>query len=290
MAKTVTLVHPNETVQVPGKLLVSKCDLFAEDPGLAAVPYHVQSRVSVSDFREFVSALQGTTVKVTNNNFKGLSLLCDEFHFTDFTTTVTQFKSSSDFKEDAVFLSGLEDRMRAHDDGIGALQAELLRQIQVQESLEQRIRTEAESASHRTNEIEKHVAEVESEVEALREALREVKEMAEGAQEKAALAEAQLARMGRLEAKVSGEKTTPFVPGPDSRDPAPTTFSASAVFPPPSGWTSAIVSDFPKLFEDFKEKSFTLLWRGSRDGFGGRDFHIRWRGSRGICTPKPIRV
>jgi hypothetical protein len=29
------------------------------------------------------------------------------------------------------------------------------------------------------------------------------------------------------------------------------------------------------LFEDFKKKRFTLLWRGSRDGFGARAFHSR---------------
>jgi hypothetical protein len=29
------------------------------------------------------------------------------------------------------------------------------------------------------------------------------------------------------------------------------------------------------LFEDFKKKQFTLLWRGSRDGFGASDFHNR---------------
>jgi hypothetical protein len=51
--------------------------------------------------------------------------------------------------------------------------------------------------------------------------------------------------------------------------------------PPPSGWNSAIVPDFPKLFEDFKQKQFTLRWRGSRDGFGKRDFHSRcdWHGN-----------
>jgi hypothetical protein len=43
--------------------------------------------------------------------------------------------------------------------------------------------------------------------------------------------------------------------------------------PPPSGWDSAIVPDFPELFEDFKTKHFTLLWRGSRDGFHCWDFH-----------------
>jgi hypothetical protein len=34
---------------------------------------------------------------------------------------------------------------------------------------------------------------------------------------------------------------------------------ASTVLPPPSGWNCAIVADFPKLFEDFKRKQFTLL-------------------------------
>jgi hypothetical protein len=33
--------------------------------------------------------------------------------------------------------------------------------------------------------------------------------------------------------------------------------------------------DFPALFEDFKRKKCSLLWRGSRDGFGARDFHNR---------------
>jgi hypothetical protein len=54
-AEAVTLVHPDATLHLHAKLLVNKC-------------------VSVSDFREFVSTLEDTTVKVTNNNVKGLSL------------------------------------------------------------------------------------------------------------------------------------------------------------------------------------------------------------------------
>jgi hypothetical protein len=53
---------------------------------------------------------------------------------------------------------------------------------------------------------------------------------------------------------------------------------------PPSGWNSAIVPDFPKLFEDFKKKQFTLLWRGSRDGFSARDFHSRCDGHPNTLT------
>jgi hypothetical protein len=38
------------------------------------------------------------------------------------------------------------------------------------------------------------------------------------------------------------------------------------------------VPDFPELFEAFMEKQLTLLWRGSRDGFGKDDFYSRCDG------------
>jgi hypothetical protein len=101
MAKAVTLVHTNATLQVPAKLFVNKCDLFGDDPGLAAFPYHLKSQVSVSDFREFVSALEGMTVKVTNNNFKGLLQLCEEFRFGDLKAQLSQFGVSENFKKNA---------------------------------------------------------------------------------------------------------------------------------------------------------------------------------------------
>jgi hypothetical protein len=54
--------------------------------------------------------------------------------------------------------------------------------------------------------------------------------------------------------------------------------------PPPSGWDSAIVPDFPEIFEEFREKKFTLLWQGSRAGFGGREFHRRCDGHANTLT------
>jgi hypothetical protein len=45
-----------------------------------------------------------------------------------------------------------------------------------------------------------------------------------------------------------------------------------------AGFASLIVADFPALFAEFRGKRFTLLWRGSRDGFGARDFHGRCDG------------
>jgi hypothetical protein len=59
---------------------------------------------------------------------------------------------------------------------------------------------------------------------------------------------------------------------------------ASAPALPSSQWNSAIVPDFPELLGDFKQKRFTLLWRGSRDGFGAGDFHIRCDGHPNTLT------
>jgi hypothetical protein len=41
---------------------------------------------------------------------------------------------------------------------------------------------------------------------------------------------------------------------------------------------SLAMDDFPAIFEDFKDKKFTLLWRGSRDGFKAEQFHRRCDG------------
>jgi hypothetical protein len=54
--------------------------------------------------------------------------------------------------------------------------------------------------------------------------------------------------------------------------------------PAPAGFPSLIVSQFPALFAEFRGKRFTLLWRGSRDGFGARDFHGRCDGHANTLT------
>jgi hypothetical protein len=41
----------------------------------------------------------------------------------------------------------------------------------------------------------------------------------------------------------------------------------------PAPFASLIVSQFPALFAEFRGKRFSLLWRGSRDGFGADNFH-----------------
>jgi hypothetical protein len=47
---------------------------------------------------------------------------------------------------------------------------------------------------------------------------------------------------------------------------------------------SAIISDFPEIFAEFSGKRFSLLLRGSRDGFAAGDFHSRCDGHANTLT------
>jgi hypothetical protein len=47
---------------------------------------------------------------------------------------------------------------------------------------------------------------------------------------------------------------------------------------------SVIISEFPEIFTEFRGKWFSLLWRGSREGFGAIDFHHRCDGHENTLT------
>jgi hypothetical protein len=202
----VTLVHPQARVEVSSRLLVRKSDLFADDPTLANSPYTLKSRVSLVVFWEFMSALEGTEVAIKNDNFGGLSQLSKEFGFQDLATRLSRFRDSGGYKEEAVRLSALEDRV----DGLEALAGGVSGPAPTQLETDVRILKEA-------------VAALQAELRALK-----------------------------------GSS--------------------------PSKWNSAIVPDFPTLFDDFKTKQITLLWRGSRDGFGAKAFHSRCDGHPNTLT------
>jgi hypothetical protein len=70
---------------------------------------------------------------------------------------------------------------------------------------------------------------------------------------------------------------SPAVP-PNLPMPKPAVPSVPAPPQAPAGFASLIVADFPALFAEFGGKRFTLLWRGSRDGFGACHFQGRWDG------------
>jgi hypothetical protein len=47
---------------------------------------------------------------------------------------------------------------------------------------------------------------------------------------------------------------------------------------------STIISDFPEIFAEFRRKQFSVLWRGSRDGFESSKFHGRCDGHTNTLT------
>jgi phosphopantetheinyl transferase (holo-ACP synthase) len=59
---------------------------------------------------------------------------------------------------------------------------------------------------------------------------------------------------------------------------------AWTLFLPRGPAESLIFSDFADIFAEFRGKRFSLLWRGSRDGFGAADFHGRCDGHANTLT------
>jgi hypothetical protein len=71
MAK-VELVHSRRTYQVSAIHLLTKCDLFKNNPDLTLNAYEVQSEVSRDDFQDCLSALQGKAIDINDKNYAGL--------------------------------------------------------------------------------------------------------------------------------------------------------------------------------------------------------------------------
>jgi hypothetical protein len=85
-------------------------------------------------------------------------------------------------------------------------------------------------------------------------------------------------RFARLEMQVSALRSTADLKKlQDSTEPLP------AAHPSPL-LDSVIVSDFPGIFAEFGGQPFSLLWRGSRDGFGANDFHSHCDGHVNTLT------
>jgi hypothetical protein len=125
---SLTLVHPEETFKILALQAMTKCRLFQNNPPLLVSPYRVHSPVSLSIFREFLSALEGTAITLTDTNFRSLQRLSKEFGFSEFETQLSEFRPSVDFKEseDADArgrIASLEEKANQHNRDIEILQS-----------------------------------------------------------------------------------------------------------------------------------------------------------------------
>jgi hypothetical protein len=86
---------------------------------------------------------------------------------------------------------------------------------------------------------------------------------------------------GELQKVVSALKTQIAELPPPSPAPVPPSPQQSPV-PSAPLLDSRIISDFPEIFAEFRK--FSLLWRGSRDGFKAQELHRRCDGHANTLT------
>jgi hypothetical protein len=66
--------------------------------------------------------------------------------------------------------------------------------------------------------------------------------------------------------------------------PQPRSIDARMISESPDIFAVTILSGFPAIFSEFRRKRLSLLWRGSRDGFGASQFHSRCDGRPNTLT------
>jgi hypothetical protein len=123
----VTLLHPEKMFTIPILQAINKCSLFQNTPTLLVSPYRIQSSVSLSIFQEFLSALEGNPINITDTNFTELDRLCKEFGFSELAAKLSEFRPSMNFKEteDADArrrIAALEEKSNQHSHVIVMLQ------------------------------------------------------------------------------------------------------------------------------------------------------------------------
>jgi hypothetical protein len=96
---SITFLDPEETFKILTLYTMTKCSLFQNNPTLLVSSYRVQSLVSLSIFWEFLSALEGNAINITNPNLTELDQLCDEFDFSELPAKLSEFRPSINFKE-----------------------------------------------------------------------------------------------------------------------------------------------------------------------------------------------
>jgi hypothetical protein len=247
MAK-VELVHSQETYQVSALHLITKCDLFKNNPDITLTPYQVQSEVSRDDFQDFLSALEGKAVDINDKNYRGLLQLSEEFGFQEFLMKISNRRRLPTLPDAqrVKYLShmlSLEEQVGQHEHQLAALQSMLLAVVRRFETDLARLGSELQAVHDTKNS------------EAAATHRRSRKESQPAASPPAAPAKSAPAAVPPTAPAKHSPAALPSVPA----QPAPL--------------NSRIARDYPPLFEEFRTKRWVLLWRGSRDGFTARNFH-----------------
>jgi archaellum component FlaC len=282
----VTLLHPEETFTIPVLQAINKCRLFQNNLSLAAAPYRVQSRVSLSIFRDFLSALEGNAIEITDTNFIGLKRLCEEFVFSELGAKLSEFRPSMDFKEPKTETEDADTRER-----IATLEEQTNQHSHVIEVLEDKVTQLSTDFGRLVGEVSalrsvaSGIQTLSGEISALQTQIGQ--KMNDVIVEQLSTELIEL-RKEILTLKTQTSAMSLTVTPSQNQPPSPSPVSLPPSQQPPVRsvplFDSRIISDFPEIFAEFRTKQFSLLWRGSRDGFSASEFHGRCDGHANTLT------
>jgi hypothetical protein len=346
---SVTLLHPEETFTIPALQAMTKCHLFQSNPTVLGSPYRVHSPVSLSIFREFLSALEGNSITLTDTNFPALLQLSEEFLFSELSTQLSQFKHSSaerqikhqlseigkvflsesflflvnesviesNVAESAALFPAVQEQLSVDscarkffvkDDGIESAAIDSLlsgerisneRSQLLLNKLLGNVNLERLFLNSSNSKVQMNLSESVIDLESVDLSILSVE----------ALDNLLLNEFVTVESEDSLLRMILKL-GPEYRDllrHIEIVFLSGDGFsvldedfgvPPESIWESAseqivhpfppfdsqIISEFPEIFAEFRRKRKSLLWRGSRDGFGAFEFHRRCDGHANTLT------
>jgi hypothetical protein len=204
----------------------------------------------------------------------GLEGLCGEFGFTELTGKLSEFRSSTGFREvkDADArgrIAALEEKTDRHDSAIAVLQDKLkqlstdFRRLTGEVSTLRSVAAEMRTLSDEVSDLKEQLAAV------LRERASEQLSTKFDDLRKEVLA---------LKTQTAGlpphpVPSVPNVPPPQSPRAVPP--SPQPPVPPAPSSDSRIISDFPEIFAEFRKRCFEVLWR----------WQSRWFRSKRISPP-----
>jgi hypothetical protein len=353
---SVTLLHSEKTFKIPALQVITKCSLFQNNPTLLISPYRIQSLVSLSIFREFLSAMEGNAINITSTNLTELQRLSKEFGFSELAAKLSKFSEQkedsqighikswlsgvqsaqlndsiefvvndtvieSDIAESLIFpavreqlsVDGCARKFFVNSNGIEAADVRSLqlllsgeatsigrsqsllstflgnvslerlfldcsKTVNLSELMKER-RIDLKSVDLSVLSIEmldclllSEFVMVESEDELLRLILK--------------LGSDYRDLLRHIEIEFLSEEG--FCILDEHFGIPPESVWQCAVerinHPPIPSFDSRIISDFPEIFADFRGKHFDILWRGSCDGFGSKEFHRRCDGHANTLT------
>jgi hypothetical protein len=348
---TLTLIHPEQTFTIQALQVINKCSSFQNNPALLASPYRIQSSISLSIFREFVSTLEGKSITITNTNLIGLEQLYEEFGFSDLSAKLSNFKSrsessqgrqfesqftgmrnahlreafqfivngieiESDFAESATFFPTVREQLSVDSCARklfvtdSRIEATDIRSLQLLLSGETIRKGESEQLLSNVlgNEnlevlflnclksyIRMNLSELMIErwidLESVDVSILSIEELNNLLLSEFVTVESEdsllqfILKLGRDYRDLLRHIKIAFLSKDglslldEDLEIPPESVWQSAVEritqPPPAPFDSRIISDFPEIFAEFQDRQFSLLWRGSRDGFKAQEFHRR---------------